>query len=77
MELMARKSSKTPSTAFSLPTPRGGERDCDFSFSGIHVAADRLIAELESSCGECFIHVLQEVGVKTPLTGPLPVNHCS
>uniref|UniRef100_A0A183SX19 N(6)-L-threonylcarbamoyladenine synthase n=1 Tax=Schistocephalus solidus TaxID=70667 RepID=A0A183SX19_SCHSO len=34
-----------------LPTPRSRDRDCDFSFSGIHVAADRLISQLEQSKG--------------------------
>ncbi|VDN43639.1 unnamed protein product [Dibothriocephalus latus] len=39
-----------------LPSPRGRDRDCDFSFSGIHVAADRLLKELEQSKGKlrCF-----------------------
>ncbi|VEL14509.1 unnamed protein product [Protopolystoma xenopodis] len=33
--------------AYSLPLPRSVSRDCDFSFSGIHVAAERLIERIE------------------------------
>lgn len=45
IELMARNS--CGSRAFPIPTPRSVARDCDFSFSGIRSAADRLIARLE------------------------------
>ncbi|CAH8483517.1 unnamed protein product [Schistosoma guineensis] len=33
---------------FNLPLPRSQSKDCDFSFSGIHVAAEQLINKLES-----------------------------
>ncbi|VDD75695.1 unnamed protein product [Mesocestoides corti] len=49
VELMAR-TSKNP-TAYPMPTPRSVNRDCDFSFSGIRSAADRLINRLEKENG--------------------------
>uniref|UniRef100_A0A0R3WQJ2 N(6)-L-threonylcarbamoyladenine synthase n=1 Tax=Hydatigena taeniaeformis TaxID=6205 RepID=A0A0R3WQJ2_HYDTA len=45
IELMARTSCR--SGVYPMPTPRSTVRDCDFSFSGIRSAADRLIARLE------------------------------
>ncbi|VDN96222.1 unnamed protein product [Rodentolepis nana] len=45
IELMA-QTSTSPST-YPIPTPRSVSRDCDFSFSGIRSAAERLIANLE------------------------------
>ncbi|KAM3185264.1 hypothetical protein ACTXT7_006730 [Hymenolepis weldensis] len=45
IELMAQTSSNP--TAYPMPTPRSVSRDCDFSFSGIRSAAERLIANLE------------------------------
>ncbi|CAH8464786.1 unnamed protein product [Schistosoma turkestanicum] len=34
---------------FDLPLPRSQSKDCDFSFTGIHVAAEQLISKLEST----------------------------
>nr|VZI48136.1 unnamed protein product [Spirometra erinaceieuropaei] len=48
IEILAR-SSPAGIPGIQLPTPRGRDRDCDFSFSGIHVAADLLIKRLEQS----------------------------
>lgn len=45
IELMARTSCRP--RLYPMPTPRSVVRDCDFSFSGIRSAADRLIARLE------------------------------
>lgn len=33
---------------FELPLPRSQSRDCDFSFTGIHVAANQLVRRLEN-----------------------------
>lgn len=49
IELMSR-ASQNP-TAYPMPTPRSASLDCDFSFSGIRSAADRLIARLEEKHG--------------------------
>ncbi|BHF64447.1 Probable tRNA N6-adenosine threonylcarbamoyltransferase, mitochondrial [Sparganum proliferum] len=48
IEILAR-SSPAGIPGIQLPTPRSRDRDCDFSFSGIHVAADLLIKRLEQS----------------------------
>ncbi|KAL7064054.1 hypothetical protein AAHC03_04913 [Spirometra sp. Aus1] len=48
IEILAR-SSPAGIPGIQLPTPRGRDMDCDFSFSGIHVAADLLIKRLEQS----------------------------
>ncbi|VDK40228.1 unnamed protein product [Taenia asiatica] len=45
IEMMARTSYRPE--IYPMPTPRSVARDCDFSFSGIRSAADRLIARLE------------------------------
>ena len=45
IEFMARTS--TNQTTYPMPTPRSASRDCDFSFSGIRTAAERLICRLE------------------------------
>ncbi|KAF6770349.1 hypothetical protein AHF37_10936 [Paragonimus kellicotti] len=47
IELMAAEN-VTDSHLFDLPSPRSGDRDCDFSFTGIHLAAERLIKRLET-----------------------------
>ncbi|KAF5396141.1 tRNA N6-adenosine threonylcarbamoyltransferase mitochondrial [Paragonimus heterotremus] len=47
IELMAAEN-VTDSHLFDLPSPRSGDRDCDFSFTGIHLAAERVIKRLET-----------------------------
>ncbi|KAH8850316.1 putative tRNA N6-adenosine threonylcarbamoyltransferase isoform 2 [Schistosoma japonicum] len=45
---------------FNLPLPRSQCRDCDFSFTGIHVAAEQLINKLESTnsgSSECTLSI--------------------
>ncbi|VDP77098.1 unnamed protein product [Echinostoma caproni] len=39
---------------FNLPNPRSQKRDCDFSFTGIHIAAERIIDKLESENAGTF-----------------------
>ncbi|KAF8567121.1 hypothetical protein P879_01044 [Paragonimus westermani] len=47
IELMAAENVTDPHL-FDLPSPRSGDRDCDFSFTGIHVAAEHVIKRLET-----------------------------
>lgn len=56
IELMARASLNP--VAYSIITPRSASRDCDFSFSGIRTAAERIITKLE----------------KESQTNPLPID---
>ncbi|KAA3678637.1 N6-L-threonylcarbamoyladenine synthase [Paragonimus westermani] len=47
IELMAAENVTDPHL-FDLPSPRSGDRDCDFSFTGIHLAAEHVIKLLET-----------------------------
>ncbi|CAL8104765.1 unnamed protein product [Calicophoron daubneyi] len=51
IELMAAEPSADP-RAFDLPFPRSQDRDCDFSFSGIHVAAEHVIKSSEKEVSD-------------------------
>ncbi|TPP60209.1 putative tRNA N6-adenosine threonylcarbamoyltransferase mitochondrial [Fasciola gigantica] len=46
IEILSAECSHSP-LAFDLPCPRSQKRDCDFSFTGVHIAAERLIDRLE------------------------------